>query len=131
MYTNYSYSTGKTPVTSVNVGNTAAPQLNYPPNNGFNTTPRNSTLSQGSTLQRNGGTQGKFVAPVNTPLEKLSLPPDKINATVTNYTVLKPIQVQAGTAMPWFGQPDGGTQFLLPNSIANLQKNGYLEIFPK
>ena len=43
VYCNYSYSTGKTPVTSVNVGK-------------------------------------RFVAPVNTPVEKLSLPPDKINA---------------------------------------------------
>ena len=48
-----------------------------------------------------------------------------------NYNVLKQIQVQSGTAMPWFDQPGGGTQFLLPDSISNLQKDGYLEIFPK
>lgn len=64
-------------------------------------------------------------------MTKLSLPPDKINAPITNYNVLKPIQVQSGTAMPWFDQPGGGTQFLLPDSISNLQKDGYLEIFPK
>ena len=128
VYCNYSYTTGKPPVTSVNVGK--APVI-YPPNDGFNATPRISTLSPGSTLQRSGGTQGRFVAPVNTPVKKLSLPPDKINAPITKYTVLKPIQVQAGTATPWFNQPGGGTQFLLPDSISNLQENGYLEIFPE
>lgn len=30
-----------------------------------------------------------------------------------------------------FGQPGGGTQLLLPDSISNLLKDGYLEIFPK
>lgn len=127
IYCNYSYSTGKTPVTSVNIGNSSVPA--YPPNDGFNATSRSSTLSPGSTLQRSGGIQGKFVAPVNTPVEKLSLPPDKINAPITYYTVLKPIQVQAGTAMPWFNQPGGGTQFLLPDSIANLQKTDILRFF--
>ena len=129
VYCDYSYSTGKMPVTSVNFGKAPAPA--YPPNDGFNATPRNSTISPGSTIQRSGGPQGRYVAPVDTPVTKLSLPPDKINAPITNYNVLKPIQVQSGTAMPWFGQPGGGTQFLLPDSISNLQKDGYLEIFPK
>ena len=129
VYCDYSYSTGKMPVTSVNFGKAPAPA--YPPNDGFNATPRNSTLFPGSTIQRSGGPQGRYVAPVDTPVTKLSLPPDKINAPITNYNVLKPIQVQSGTAMPWFGQPGGGTQFLLPDSISNLQKDGYLEIFPK
>lgn len=129
VYCDYYYSTGKTPVTSVNVGKASAPV--YQPNDEFNATPRSSTLSPGSTIQSSGGTQGKYVAPVNTPVTKLSLPPDKINAPITNYFVLKPIKVQSGAAMPWFGQPGGGTQFLLPDSISNLQRDGYLEIFPK
>jgi len=51
---------------------------------------------------------------INSPtaFSSLSLPPDKIGAPVMNLEVLKPISVQAGTAMLWFGQPGGGTQFL-------------------
>lgn len=60
VYCDYSYSTGKAPVTSVNFGK--APALAYPPNDGFNATPRNSTLSPGSTIQRSGGPQGRYVA---------------------------------------------------------------------
>ena len=47
-----------------------------------------------------------------------------------NLEVLKPISVQAGTAMPWYGQPGGGTQFVLPNSIGNLIADGSLKILP-
>lgn len=126
-YVGYCDYKGTTPVTSVNVG----PAPNYPPNNGFNATPRNSTLSPGAILQRIGDEEGRFVAPVNTPAPKLSLPPDKIGAPITNYIVLKPLPVQAGTAMPWYGQPGGGTQFLLPDSISNLRSDGFIEIFPK
>jgi len=102
----------------------------YPPNNGFNSTPRNSTLQTGSKLQRSGGTQGVFVAPNGTPTSKLSLPLDKINAPMMRLEVLRPINVQAGTAMPWFGQPGGGTQFVLPDTIGNLVGSGYIRILP-
>ena len=102
----------------------------YPPNDGFNATPRESVLAAGSQLQRIGGLSGKFVAPINTPGCNLSLPPDKIGASIINLEVLNPIPVQAGTAMPWFGQPGGGTQFLLPLSIEELIANGSLKIFP-
>ena len=100
----------------------------YPPNDGFNATPRESVLDTGSKLQRIGGSSGVLVAPVNTPSSSLSLPPDKTGAPVMNLEVLCPIPVQAGTAMPWFGQPGGGTQFLLPDTIQNLIQNGSLKI---
>jgi RHS repeat-associated protein len=102
----------------------------YPSNNGFNGTPRNSTIQPGSQLQRSGGTQGVFVAPYGTPTTKLSLPLDKISASIMRLEVLKPINVQSGTAMPWFGQPGGGTQFLLSDSIQNLINNGSIRIMP-
>ena len=102
----------------------------YPPNDGFNATPRESVLATGSQLQRVGGTSGRFVAPINTSFSSLSLPPDKIGAPIMNLEVLRPIPVQAGTAMPWFGQPGGGTQFLLPDKIQHLIENGSLRIMP-
>jgi RHS repeat-associated core domain len=48
----------------------------YPPNDGFTGSPQKTTLQPGTQLQRNGGTNGTFVAPRGTPTPKLSLPPD-------------------------------------------------------
>ena len=126
-YCDYSYASGTTPVT--NIGTSKATVV-YPPNNGFNSTPRDSLLMPGSKLQRTGGINGIFVAPINTPTPSLSLPPDKIGAPIINIQVLQPINVQAGTAMPWFNQPGGGTQFLLPASIGELQAQGIIRILP-
>ena len=99
-YVGYCGYRGYTPKTSI--GET--PKTIYPPNNGFNAEPRNSILQPGSRLERTGLTKhGKFVAPRNTPQEKLALPPDKIGQIPIQLEVLKPLKAQLGTAMPWFG----------------------------
>ncbi|HEY0501836.1 MAG TPA: TNT domain-containing protein, partial [Kutzneria sp.] len=36
------------------------------------------------------------------------------------YRLQQPTQVLAGVAVPWFGQPGGGTAYLLPKSIDGL-----------
>jgi hypothetical protein len=43
------------------------------------------------------------------------------------YKVMKPIDVDAGPAAPWFGQPGGGTQYELPATIKELVASGHLK----
>lgn len=41
--------------------------------------------------------------------------------------MLKPINVDAGTIAPYFGEMGGGTQYIFKEAIENLIKSGYLE----
>lgn len=62
--------------------------------------------------------------------EEVSLPVSEFYNPVgepTLYTLLKPIQVQSGTAAPWFGNPGGAIQYLLPLPIAILRQHGFLQ----
>lgn len=43
------------------------------------------------------------------------------------FRVLKPINVDAGTIAPYFGEMGGGTQYIFKEAIENLIKSGYLE----
>ena len=44
------------------------------------------------------------------------------------YKCKRPIPgVKSGPAAPWFGQPGGGTQHLLPDTVGNLVNGGYLK----
>ena len=38
----------------------------------------------------------------------------------------QPVQALAGVAVPWFGQPGGGTAYMLPKSIDELISDGVL-----
>jgi hypothetical protein len=55
-----------------------------------------------------------------------SLPDSALNKPLTSYEVLRPIEVQAGPAAPWFGRPGGELQFELPNSVQSLIESGHL-----
>ena len=102
----------------------------YPPNDGFSGTPESVTLPARTTVERYGSPNGRYVAPVGTPPEALSLPPDKVGTSPDYYALLAPIEVQAGTAAPWFNQPGGGTQYILPDSITNLVRSGKMILLP-
>lgn len=45
------------------------------------------------------------------------------------YIVNQDLTVLAGEAAPWFGQPGGGTQYLLPLTIQKLLDLGVLSIY--
>jgi hypothetical protein len=46
------------------------------------------------------------------------------------FKVLKPFEVEASMAAPWFGEPGGGMQFKLGKSVSDLIKEGYLKKVP-
>jgi hypothetical protein len=103
--------------------------INWPPNNGaVPGTEREVRLGSGTVVGRYGDDAGKYVTNPGTPPELLSLPPGTNTAHYNEYTVLNDIpNVQQAEAAPWFGQPGGGTQYLLPDSIRGLRNDGYIK----
>lgn len=100
----------------------------YPPNDGF-LSRSSGQLRKGEKFQRYGSDGGTFAAPAGTPKEALSLPPQN-TGVASNWEVLESIPVDKGPAAPWFGQPGGGTQYQLPMSIKDLEKNGFIRRIP-
>jgi len=99
----------------------------YPPNRGFDGRPVKTTLEPGTIVDRYGGTGGSFASPRGTPPWARSLPYGAENRPLNTYEVVKPLEVDAGRAVPWFGQPGGGIQYDFGRSIQELIDSGYLK----
>lgn len=93
----------------------------WPPNDGaVPGSVKNTTLLPGQTIDRYGHSGGKYTSPISVPYQQRSLKPGSHLNGYHKYKVLRPIAVQEGTVAPWFGEPGGGTQYLLPQSVENL-----------
>ena len=103
----------------------------WPENNGFAGQPTKTTLQAGTKIDRYGNATGNFAAPEGTPYSQRSLPPGSENSAYHTYEVIKPFDVQAGITAPWFDQSGGGIQYLLPMSIQELRKLGYIRLINK
>ncbi|AJC60521.1 hemagglutinin/hemolysin-related protein [Streptomyces sp. 769] len=86
---------------------------------------------------RFGSPLGRFAHPKGTPFAQRSLPPTYVACGYHVYSWIRPWSgedaekygfIQSGKVAPWFGQPGGGTQFLLPEGISVqwLIDQGYL-----
>lgn len=117
--------TGSTPQHQVIPG--PGDDIVWPPNNGFDGPPVRKELPVGETVDRYGHPGGKFVAEAGTPYGQRALPPGSDSREFHTYRVVKPFEVDAGPAAPWFGEPGGGTQYLFPKRISELIDEGYLE----
>jgi RHS repeat-associated protein len=102
------------------------PPIQWPPNGGFAGDPAAATLVPDTTIDRFGLANGSYVSPTGTPFIQRSLAPGTQYAPYNIYTVLKPIDVQAGPIAPAFGMPGGGMQFKLPSSVQSLIDSGHL-----
>lgn len=95
---------------------------NWPPNNGFEGTPTETTLKPGTIIDRYGKPDGRFASPKSTPFEARSLPPEFVNRPLMTYEVIVSIEgVLEGRIAAWFGQKGGGIQYLLPQPIEVLE----------
>ncbi len=99
----------------------------WPPNRGFAGTPVTETLKPGTMIDRYGYPTGTFASPAGTPAQMRSLAPGVAERPLNTYRVVKPLNVQSGRVAPWFGQPGGGTQYELPESVESLIRSGHLE----
>ena len=100
----------------------------YPPNDGFFGESTSQTLEAGARIDRYGGEGGTFVSPEGTSEAMRALPPGATERPYNIYEVVNAIEVRAGTIAPAFGQLGLGTQYVLPDSVANLIENGYLKL---
>lgn len=100
----------------------------FPANMGFAEGPYQASLIPGAIIDRYGFKDGYFVAPQGTPIANRSLIPSTPTSSLNTFEVIKPIQVNAGTASPFYGQPGGGMQFELPKSTSTLIDEGYLKL---
>jgi Tuberculosis necrotizing toxin len=99
----------------------------FPPNRGFLGPTRREFLQPGTRIDRFGGSGfSRFFSPPGTPASSRALPPGTTGQPLRTFEVLKPLEVEAGTVAPAFGQPGGGTQFLTPVRLEVLIQRGFL-----
>ena len=84
------------------------------------------TLPPGTEVDRLGTGEGNVVWVARTPWPLRSLPPEHAQRPYAAYALLRPVEVLVGQAGPWFGQPGGGTAFVLPRSVDALVAEGAL-----
>ena len=115
----------------------AAPQLlpgrylqkwwGQPINNGFLHQSVPTILKPGTRIDRYGPEGGMFVAPAGTPFPQRSLPASYELRPKAEYELVHPLPVAGGITAPWYGQPGGGVQYLLPSSVGELRAAGILK----
>lgn len=103
----------------------------YPPNSGFAETPAPFVLLQGTVVDRYGGLGGSFLSPQGTPAWARALPFGAETRPLNSFEVIRPFEVNAGTAAPWFNQLGGGVQYELgKRTVQDLVNEGYLRRIP-
>ena len=98
----------------------------WPDNNGFAEYPEEVTLQPGEKIDRYGDDWGVFTSPMGTKYEERALEPAIILKKYSIFEVVKPIKVEKGKIAPWFDQPGGGTQYILPDNIVFLLEDGFI-----
>jgi hypothetical protein len=117
-------------------GNVASPSyqpsigLNqrYPLNDGFMTSSP-TELPRGYRFLRTGGEGGKFIRPIGTSVDAVSMPPWQEGPT-NSYEVVQPFTVDMGRAAPYYGKRGFGTQGKTKESIEDLRVNRYIKKYP-
>lgn len=108
-------------------------ELDWPPNGGFAEAPQSRTLTPGTRIDRYSGRPpdqdgGKYFSPAGTSFESRALPYDPASQRLSTFEVVRPFEVQSGTAAPWFDQVGGAVQYLTDKSTQELLRDGYIRI---
>ncbi|MBL8814374.1 MAG: glycohydrolase toxin TNT-related protein [Planctomycetaceae bacterium] len=100
----------------------------YPQDYGFAGDPKAVELGEGTIISRYGSPRGEFAAPTDVPFDARSMPGEEGDWDHNYYRILQPIDgVIEGPASPAYGKPGGGTQWLLPDTIEELLRQGVIE----
>ncbi len=105
----------------------ASGDINWPENDGFYGDSFDYTLKPYTRIDRYGSDYGTFVAIVGHPYEDYSLAPGSEYKNYSIFIVRKPIKGKAGAVYPWFDEPGGATQIVLPAPVKDLLEDGSLE----
>lgn len=81
-------------------------------------------LAPGTEVDRYGGSDGNVAYAARTPYPHRSLPPDWRDRPYHVYRLQRPVEALTGTAVPWFGQPGGGTAHVFRRPFADLLADG-------
>ena len=100
--------------------NQATGDTHWPVNDGFAEYPETITLQPGTIIDRYGSDYGTFTSPLGVPYANRALAPGTEMKPYSVFEVVKPIEVQAGKIAPWFDQPGGGVQYMLPDLVDTL-----------
>jgi hypothetical protein len=98
----------------------------YPSNNGFKGQPGSIELQHGQIIDRYGNETGRFFSPEGTPIGNRSLHPSTNTNLYNAFEVVKPLPVQSGIAVPFYGRPGGGVQYYSPLNTQQLINQGYI-----
>ncbi|WP_420385804.1 TNT domain-containing protein [Roseivirga sp.] len=100
----------------------------YPPADGFISIDT-VVLADDTKIDRYGSLWGTFVAPTGTPFGQRALPASSKARVYYQFEVTKDIPgVLKGKAIPWFNEPGEGIQYMMPKSMKDLIKEGYIII---
>ena len=100
--------------------------INWPKNDGFASTPIDEVLQPGTRIDRYGSDFGSFTSPEGIPYEMRAVAPGTDLKPYSVFEVVEPINVKAGDIAPWFDEPGGGIQYLLPDTVDELLDAGIL-----
>jgi hypothetical protein len=104
----------------------------YPPQEGFRLDSNGTQIFSRTTIPNNtyvdrfGNINGSYVSPVGTPYEQRAIPPSNLvrrgasGFVYARFLTLQEIEVESGFIAPWYGQPGGGIQYVLPDYTLNL-----------
>jgi hypothetical protein len=88
---------------------------------------RETHVPQDAILDRYGESHGKFLSPDGTGYPQRGLPASNLAEGYHRYRVLKPLPANEGVIGPAFGEPGGGLQYRLTESVQWYIDNKYLE----
>ena len=100
--------------------------INWPENDGFGSVPIDEVLQPGMRIDRYGSDFGSFTSPEGIPYKMRSVAPGTDLKPYSVFEVVEPINVKAGQIAPWFDEPGGGIQYLLPDTVDELLDLGIL-----
>lgn len=98
----------------------------WPPNDGAAGEVTTTVLPEGTRIDRYGSDFGTYMSPEGTPYEMRSVAPGTGQKPYSVFEVQSPLEVQSSEVAPWFGQPGGGIQYKLPESVDDLLEAGII-----
>ncbi|MFC3932567.1 TNT domain-containing protein [Streptococcus dentapri] len=100
--------------------------INWPENDGFSGEPKKIVLTPGTRVDRYGSDYGSFISPEGIPYEQRAVAPGTDLKPYSVFEVVEPLEVKAGEVAPWFDEPGGGIQYLLPDTVDELLDNNII-----
>ena len=83
-------------------------------------------LQPGARIDRYGSDYDSFTSPEGTPYEMRAVAPGTDQRPYSIFEVIEPINIKSGSIAPWFSEPGGGIQYLLPDTVDELLDAGIL-----